>query len=747
MGRTCVFVHHGDKDAFLKGNIEPDPDELDMVFDSSPSYAELLQQVRKDLNWMDPSDIVELEGRHNVGFGMHIRWKTMRVNSEQRWVAYKETVAESLDKALELFATKKVDSSLHLDLNRNPSPLVASSPPPLKRDEIVEPLLTQEVRPTLSPFTNNQDEALQEDNDEYADDDNEVDLHDNNVGDLDKYHLQETMDHSIPFSRAYASDSDDDGPDEEVDEEGFTPKEAEAFKKVFGRDHKTPLFKDLSLADEAVVDGGKCISLGARPSSHRDLEDGKNGIYPGCEFQSFLELKMWLDNYSVTHYRPHKVVHSDVNVRYTVACACEDEICPWIVRARPWKGGPTWHVVSCVPTHMCQGKRVDGKIVSQDHKQLTSEFIAYRLSNSISTLPTMSVQHVIDLVKAIFHYKVKYGKAWKAKQAAFKMLYGTWEEAYNRIPRLLLAMAATNPGMVHVVEPHGHQTTVHEGRKVRVFGRAFWAFEQCVRAFEHCRPVIAIDGTFLTGQYKGTLLVAIASDANNRVLPLAFALVEVENNDNWEWFLHLLRTKVLPAQREICVISDRNQGILNAVEIDIPGHAPLHHRWCMRHFCSNFYRACGLKELADDLQDCCLAFSDKRFATLYNKLLAHKKLDPGGQDFLNRHIQYRNKWARAFDEDGRRYGQMTSNMAECFNRVLKGARGLPVTAIVQYTFDKMNAYFVKYSMETDAQIAGENPRKYKYKFPPKVDEWLYFNHGRRTQKKLYYMTTKSGSTK
>ena len=165
---------------------------------------------------------------------------------------------------------------------------------------------------------------------------------------------------------------------------------------------------------------------------------------------------MWLANYSITHYCPHKVVNSDVNVRYTVACACEDEICPWIMHARPWKGGPTWHVVSCVPTHMCRGKRVDGKIVSQDHKQLTSDFIAYRLSNSISTLPTMSTKSVIDLVKAIFHYKVKYSKAWKAKQAAFKMLYGNWEESYNWLPRLLLAMAATNPGMLHVVEPHGH---------------------------------------------------------------------------------------------------------------------------------------------------------------------------------------------------------------------------------------------------------------------------------------------------
>ena len=52
-------------------------------------------------------------------------------------------------------------------------------------------------------------------------------------------------------------------------------------------------------------------------------------------------------------------------------------------------------------------------------------------------------------------------------------------------------------------------------------------------AFKHCRPVISVDGTFLTGQFKGTLLVAIAHDANDRLLPLAFALVTADNNDNW----------------------------------------------------------------------------------------------------------------------------------------------------------------------------------------------------------------------
>ena len=118
---------------------------------------------------------------------------------------------------------------MHLDLNRYASPLVASSPPPMNQDEMSEPNLTQQVRPTLSPISNNQNEVLQEENVEYEDNDNEVDLHDNNVGDLDKYYKQETMDPSIPYSHGYASESDDEGPDEEVDEEGFTVKEAEAY--------------------------------------------------------------------------------------------------------------------------------------------------------------------------------------------------------------------------------------------------------------------------------------------------------------------------------------------------------------------------------------------------------------------------------------------------------------------------------------------------------------------------------------
>ena len=61
------------------------------------------------------------------------------------------------------------------------------------------------------------------------------------------------------------------------------------------------------------------------------------------------------------------------------------------------------------------------------------------------------------------------------------------------------------------------------------------------------------------------MLTAIAHDSGDRVLPVAFALVSGENNNNWEWFMKHVRTKVFSPSREVCIISDRHQGILNAI--------------------------------------------------------------------------------------------------------------------------------------------------------------------------------------
>ena len=67
---------------------------------------------------------------------------------------------------------------------------------------------------------------------------------------------------------------------------------------------------------------------------------------------------------------------------------------------------------------------------------------------------------------------------------------------------------------------------------------------------------------------------------------------------------------------------------------------------------------------------------------------------------------------------------MTSNMAECFNNVLKGVRALPVTEIAEYTFHKLSAYFQKHSIETDKLI--DEGKMY----PPKVDDWMEYQNSK-----------------
>jgi hypothetical protein len=91
----------------------------------------------------------------------------------------------------------------------------------------------------------------------------------------------------------------------------------------------------------------------------------------------------------------------------------------------------------------------------------------------------------------------------------------------------------------------------------------------------------------LIGKYRGTLLIAISCDTNNKLVSLALALVERENNNSWGWFLWLVWIHVIGPTREVGVISDRHQGILNAVREEIEGYAPLHHHWCTRHLAEN----------------------------------------------------------------------------------------------------------------------------------------------------------------
>ncbi|KAE8811637.1 hypothetical protein D1007_11424 [Hordeum vulgare] len=132
-----VNIHYFDKEAFMNVDIVDKYEEV-LIFLESPTYEEVVEETRIRLKWVDPSEQDELLGRYDVGSAHKCRMKTMPIKSNLHWVAYKDVVAYSVVKSLEVFESMVVKAPLfHVDLNQtlvDDLSLISSVPP------IVEPM-------------------------------------------------------------------------------------------------------------------------------------------------------------------------------------------------------------------------------------------------------------------------------------------------------------------------------------------------------------------------------------------------------------------------------------------------------------------------------------------------------------------------------------------------------------------------------------------------------------------------------
>ena len=56
--------------------------------------------------------------------------------------------------------------------------------------------------------------------------------------------------------------------------------------------------------------------------------------------------------------------------------------------------------------------------------------------------------------------------------------------------------------------------------------------------------------------------------------PVAFAIVESENTSSWLWFLSNMKTAVVGDRPNVCLITDRNAGLLAAINTMQHGTPP-----------------------------------------------------------------------------------------------------------------------------------------------------------------------------
>ncbi|KAH1246620.1 hypothetical protein GmHk_06G016663 [Glycine max] len=112
--------------------------------------------------------------------------------------------------------------------------------------------------------------------------------------------------------------------------------------------------------------------------------------------------------------------------------------------------------------------------------------------------------------------------------------------------------------------------------------------------------------------------------------------------------------------------------------------------YCIRHIASNFKKQFKNVDLKKQVINMGYEMRKSRFEI---KLLAIAEF-PQATDWLDQISK--SKWTHAYNE-GQWYGHMTTNLAECMNSILK--RALPITALVNETFNKINYSFVTNGMK------------------------------------------------
>ncbi|KAD3338467.1 hypothetical protein E3N88_33988 [Mikania micrantha] len=369
---------------------------------------------------------------------------------------------------------------------------------------------------------------------------------------------------------------------------------------------------------------------------------------------------------------------------YTTNPKCNPNIrigppCKWYVSASKKSNDHMWRIVRWVEGHNCYGT-----VVRNNNRCLKSRDIATLIIHAIREDIAYPVKQIQAHLKDQLNVDISYSKAWRGRREAIERIHGSWVSNFREIPKYVEALKAANPGTV--VEWQHHSTGSSNSY---TFKYVFWAFRPAIKAFQYCQPVLSVDGTHLKGSYRGKMLIAVTKNANNYIVPIAYAIVDEETVESWTWFFHQFWLHIaMQRGKKLCVISDRHKGIINAMQNMQVWKENAAHRFCLRHVRSNLiqkFKVSSMKRLCWDIG----STTQQRKYEHSVQLLS--SLNPQAWEYLKGIKE--SKWTLLNDKNHRRWGNLTTNISESFNNTLRGVRLMPIKAIIDCTFNKAVEHF------------------------------------------------------
>ena len=190
-------------------------------------------------------------------------------------------------------------------------------------------------------------------------------------------------------------------------------------------------------------------------------------------------------------------------------------------------------------------------------KMLKVSTIAFLFAERLRINRKFTKKEIADEIKREYNLIVTEEQCAKAKSKLFRERKTSHEAHFSRIWDYEAEIRKSNPYTNMVIETIPGATP---GCKQR-FDRLYVCFAaQGESWIESCRPIIGLDGAFLKWDIKGHLLAAVGRDEDNRIVSIAWAVVEIENNVNWEWFVKLLKADLrLQEGGTTTIISDKKK--------------------------------------------------------------------------------------------------------------------------------------------------------------------------------------------
>lgn len=265
----------------------------------------------------------------------------------------------------------------------------------------------------------------------------------------------------------------------------------------------------------------------------------------GQDFKSVKEFREALQKYAIAHRFVYKLKKNDSN---RASGICVEEGCPWSIHASWVPASLSFTIKKFNNSHSCGGESWKN---AHPAKKLLVSVIKDKLRDS----PNHKLKEIAKSISQDFGLELKYTQVRRGMEDAREQLHGSYKESYNRLPWFCKNFVEMNAGsLVKLV-------TNDEKRLQRLFV----SFHSFVQSFQSaCRPILFLDATSLKSKYQESLLLAVAVDADNGLCPVAFSIVDAENEGSWRWFFMQLKSAIstsLPLSVPITFVSDMEKGL------------------------------------------------------------------------------------------------------------------------------------------------------------------------------------------